>query len=184
MTIRSRPTSAAIDRIAGWIEARSALMRSICAVTPRRARCAANAAEDTSGLGSSSLRQITVTACARARKGAASRTARAATRLPSHAMPTRLGIIRTLMRVGNEKNRPARLKQDCLRHGIVEGAGLGLGLQHDCQIVEPRHRADGLGSFGRYFCQRLQAIANSCIPGFGFENSKRSFGPRQCTFTF
>ena len=46
MTIKSRPLSAAIERMVGWISARSAVMRSMRAVSPCLAKCAVKAAAD------------------------------------------------------------------------------------------------------------------------------------------
>jgi hypothetical protein len=111
MTIRSRPASAAIDRMVGWISAWSALERSICALRPCRAGCAANVAAEASAGASASLMLMMVMACARARYGAASRRARAARGASSPCDPDAFRFNRAFMRMGDEENRTTGLKK-------------------------------------------------------------------------
>lgn len=90
---------------------------------------------------------------------------------------------RTFMRIRDEEHRTARLKENFLRHGVVECAAVGLGLQHNSQVIKPRRGADGCGGFERKVCERLEAISYASVARFGFKDGEGGIGPRQCAFT-
>jgi hypothetical protein len=87
------------------------------------------------------------------------------------------------MRIGNEENRTARLKENFLWHGVVERAAVGLGLQYNSQVIESCRGADGCGGFERKVCERLEAISYASVARFGFKDGEGGIGPRQCAFT-
>jgi hypothetical protein len=104
-------------------------------------------------------------------------TRRQAASVPCNADVLRLK--RALVRIGNKKHRAAGLKKYFLRKGVVVRVTIGLGLQHDCQIVEPCQGAHGCCRFGRDACKPPQAIGNTCVSDFSFEHRECCISPGQ-----
>src|SRR5690242_2738350 len=51
------------------------------------------------------------------------------------------------VRIGNEKNGTTGLKENLDWDDVVESIAVRVWLQHDSQIMEPRHSGDGCNSF-------------------------------------
>jgi hypothetical protein len=97
------------------------------------------------GDASAALIEIATSASAWARKGLASLSARAASRLPSQQMPMRLAA-----KMLYEQDKATGLKEDLCRDRIIKRLQLRLGLRGNRKIIEAGSCSDRRGRFCRH----------------------------------
>jgi hypothetical protein len=102
------------------------------------------------GDASAALIEIATSASAWARKGLASLSARAASRLPSQQMPMRLAAKTPPEDVRYEQDKANGLKEDHCRDRIIKRLQLRLGLRGNRKIMEAGSCSDRRGRFCRH----------------------------------